>query len=81
MRFRQLMSELGIVGRVRRFDDRRKIAEADFEYATNDRLSLQVDDDCVIHPMFFEKLGIDAAEDISVYPFPDHPEFAALTSQ
>jgi hypothetical protein len=78
LRFRQLVAELGIVGRVGSLNSQRRIVEADFEYASDDRLSLQVDDDCVVHPMFFEKLSIDLREDVSVYPFPDHPEFDAL---
>jgi hypothetical protein len=78
LRFRQLVAELGIVGRVRRFNDGHRIAEADFEYTSNDRLALQVDDDCVIHPMFFEKLGIDTTDHVTVFPFPDHPEFEPL---
>jgi hypothetical protein len=73
--FRQLVIELGIVGRVRNIDERQGIIEADFEYATNHRLPLLVTDDCVIHPMFYKKLNIKKNKNLCVYPFPDHEEF------
>ncbi|MCG7984931.1 MAG: hypothetical protein JAY90_19535 [Candidatus Thiodiazotropha lotti] len=74
--FKQLVSELGIVGKVRSWDKRRKIIEADFEYALEDRLPLLDDDLCVIHPMFIEKLRVNTTENqVIVYPFPDHPDF------
>ncbi len=78
MDFRQIIAELGIVGRVRRWDKGSGIAEADFEYNLHDRLSLQVDDDCVIHPMFYDKLNTKVDRQMIVYPFPDHPEFEEL---
>lgn len=73
--FRQLVAELGIVGRVRQIDERAGIVEADFEYANNSRLPLLVDDTCVIHPMFYKKLNIQITKNLCVYPFPDHEEF------
>lgn len=73
--FRQLVVELGIVGRVRHIDEKQGIIEADFEYATTNRLPLLVTDDCVIHPMFYRKLNIKKTKKLCVYPFPDHEEF------
>ncbi len=52
--FKQLVSELGIVGKVRSWNKTKNVIEADFEYALEDRLPLLSDDDCVIHPMFIE---------------------------
>lgn len=74
-KFKQLAAELGVVGRVRKHNKRRKIIEADFDYATDDSLRLTAADDCVIHPMFFRKLNIDTSAGVIVYPFPDHPDF------
>jgi len=75
-RFRQVVTELGIVGRKRgEHDPSSGIMEADFEFALKDRLFINEDDDCVVHPMFYRKLNIKAQSGISVYPFPDHPDF------
>lgn len=74
--FKQLLAELGIVGRVRKWDTALGVIEADFEYALEDRLPLLSGDDCVIHPMFYEKLRINTASHRAIiYPFPDHPDF------
>jgi serine/threonine protein kinase len=73
--FRQFVSELGIAGRVRSISEKTGIVEADFEYGGENRISLQVNDDCVIHPMFYKKLGIRKSKNLCVYPFPDHEEF------
>ena len=73
--FRQFVSELGIVGRVRNVSDKTGIVEADFEYAGDSRISLLVTDMCVIHPMFYKKLNIRMTKNLCVYPFPDHEEF------
>ena len=78
LKFRELVAELGIVGRIRGSSDRTGIVEADFEYNRKDRLNLQVDDDCVIHPMFYEKLNTEFAHPIHVYPFPDHKDFIEI---
>jgi hypothetical protein len=74
-RFRQLVAEIGAVGRVRRFDRSSGIVEADFEYGTEQRLGLQVSDDCVIHPMFYRKLNTTKDQALTVLPFPDHPDY------
>jgi hypothetical protein len=75
--FRQLVAELGIVGRVRTRDDQAGFVAADFEYASSERLPLGVHDSCVVHPMFFERLKVKTAP-YRVYPFPDHPDFRGL---
>jgi archaellum biogenesis ATPase FlaH len=79
--FRQFVSELGIVGRVRNVSDKTGIVEADFEYAGDSRISLLVNDLCVIHPMFYKKLNIRMTKNLCVYPFPDHEEFRFEVSQ
>jgi hypothetical protein len=79
-RFRQILSELGVVGRVRYLDGRAKVAAADFEYATEGRLPLLNQDTCAIHPMFYDKLRITLDPPLRVYPFPDHPEFVELNN-
>jgi hypothetical protein len=76
--FRKLVAELGIVGRMRRFDEESGILQADFEYGQTDRLPLRSDDVCVIHPMFYSKLRTRIERKIMVYPFPDHPDFSEL---
>lgn len=73
--FRQLVAKLGIVGRVRQRSDRSHIIEADFEYARKDNLALLVDDECVVHPMFYRKLNIKTEPAVCIYPFPDQEEF------
>jgi hypothetical protein len=73
--FRQLVAELGIVGRVRQISRDKGIIEADFEYNHANRLPLLVHDDCVIHPMFYQKLNIQMNQKMCVYPFPDREEF------
>ena len=73
LRFKQILTELGIVGRVRNKSDR--FIDADFSYALDDTLFLRESDDCVVHPMFFNKLSIDTRQDLIVFPFPDHPSF------
>jgi hypothetical protein len=77
-RFRHLVTELGIVGRVRRLDETNGYVEADFEYASDDRLTLTGEDLCVIHPMFYHKLEINVTPRVRVYPFPDRDEFHML---
>ncbi|MBD2256346.1 hypothetical protein [Pseudanabaena sp. FACHB-2040] len=76
--FRQLVAELGIVGRVRHLDEKAGYAEADFEYSMEGRLPLMVTDTCVIHPMFYRKLNIKVNRKLRVYPFPDHDEYKDL---
>jgi hypothetical protein len=79
--FRQFVSELGIVGRVRNVSEKTGIVEADFEYAGESRIPLLVTDQCVIHPMFYKKLNIRMTRNLCVYPFPDHEEFKFEVAQ
>lgn len=69
--FRQLVAELGVVGRVRHIDEASRVASADFEYFMPDRLGLLSDDLCVIHPMFYKRLRIDTSQNYIVYPVPE----------
>lgn len=78
LRFRQLMAELGIVGRVRHLNKQAGYCEVDFEYSMESRLPLMVSDLCAIHPMFYHKLNIQMDQNLRVYPFPDHEEFRPL---
>lgn len=75
-RFREFITELGIVGRVRTRNQ--GFVEADFEYATRGRLTIATEDECVIHPMFHTKLNVMASHETRIYPFPDHQEFKTL---
>lgn len=71
--FKRLVTETGIVGRIRQGpDERTRIVEADFEYSTPNRIMLAEDDLCVIHPLFYRILRIEMEDDIIVYPFPRH---------
>ena len=70
--FRQFVAELGIVGRVRKGSFDTQFVEADFEYSQESRLPLVMDDQCVIHPMFYRRLNIQMNQKLRVYPFPDH---------
>ncbi len=76
LRFRKVVAELGIVGRVRKFDA--GFAEADFEYSQDTPLYLQSDDLCAVHPMFYRRLNIVNDVKAVVYPFPDHHEFSEV---
>lgn len=76
--FRRLVTELGIVGRVRKKDDKSRIISADFEYAMSDRLIINDTDECVIHPMFYTKLQIKRDSEFIVYPFPDHADYSQI---
>ncbi|MEL6776819.1 MAG: hypothetical protein AAFO06_06145 [Cyanobacteria bacterium J06597_16] len=73
--FRQLVSELGIIGRVRHLNQEAGYAEADFEYSYESRLPLLSENVCAIHPMFYRKLNVQYANRVRVYPFPDHEDF------
>ena len=73
--FRQLVSELGIVGRIRHHDQKTGIVSADFEYFAKGRLGLLTSDECAIHPMFYNRLKIYINQKLKVYPFPDNPDF------
>ncbi|MBK8047899.1 MAG: hypothetical protein IPK16_12655 [Anaerolineales bacterium] len=75
--FRTLVAELGIVGKVRHRDRNGLYILGDFEYMMTDRLTLDSEDECVIHPMFFGKLHTRMTERVIVLPFPNHADFGA----
>lgn len=79
--FRQILAELGIVGRVRSLNDSAKVVKADFEYFVPRRLPIIDTDMCVIHPMFYQQLHVDPAQGLRVYPFPDHPDYQDVEEQ
>jgi len=74
-KFRSLVSELGIIGRVRTLDKTTNIVAADFEYSLANRLTLRNDDECVVHPMFYSKLDVKRTDNMIVYPFPKNENF------
>jgi len=78
-RFRRLVAEIGVVGRVRAADDFSGIVASDFEFTLRDRLFINEMDHCVIHPMFYRKLNTKGKQGRYVYPFPDHPDFAHVS--
>ncbi|HXH92450.1 MAG TPA: hypothetical protein VNN25_12785 [Thermoanaerobaculia bacterium] len=67
--FRQLVAELGIVGRVKDRNDAAGFLDAEFEYSAMERLAISPRDQCAIHPMFYSKLNIKMDQDIRVMPF------------
>lgn len=67
--FRQLVAELGIVGRVSRHNAEDGYIDADFEYSMKGRLRVTHRDKCVIHPMFYARLNVDLNERVRVMPF------------
>jgi hypothetical protein len=74
--FRALVAELGIIGRVRKYDEKSGIISADFEFFQNNRLALNESDDCVFHPLFFELFKVKREpENYIVYPFPEGKEY------
>jgi hypothetical protein len=68
-RFRRLVAELGVVGRVRRHNTEAGYIEADFEYSLEERLPLTHRDECVIHPMFYSRLNVELNSPSRVLPF------------
>jgi hypothetical protein len=75
--FRQLVAELGIVGRIRKRDEGSRYISADFEYASSERLPLTVHDECVIHPMFYTRFNVDMDAGYLVMPFSSDDEAQA----
>jgi hypothetical protein len=43
-----------------------------------DRLVISDGDECVIHPMFYNKLQVVRDQPYIIYPFPDHPDYDEL---
>ncbi len=79
-RFRQIVAELGIVGVIRKWSEDAQIIEADFEYTMADRLAVTSEDECVLHPMFYQKFRAEIEQPAIVYPFPNHPDFSPIRS-
>src|ERR1043165_3543380 len=67
--FRELVAEMGIVGRVVRRDDGARYVAAEFEYATPERLSLTPNDECAVHPMFHQRLNVRTDRAFWILPF------------
>lgn len=68
-RFRNLLTELGIVGLVRRRNERDGYVDAVFEYSLPTRLTVAPQDECVIHPMFYSRLKVPPEKLYRVMPF------------
>ncbi len=68
-KFRRLVAELGIVGRVRRHNESAGYIDADFEYSLRERLPITHRDECVIHPMFYSRLNVEFNSPSRVMPF------------
>ncbi len=69
--FRRLVTELGIVGKLSRVDERHYI-DATFEYSLSERLDLTHRDRCVMHPMFYRRLNVTFNSPAIVIPFSSH---------
>ena len=70
--FRDLVTRIGIIGRVRNVDHAKEIISADFQYAMTTQLVIPGDETAVvIHPMFFEYLSVHATNNNPwiIYPF------------
>ncbi len=63
--FRTLVAQLGIIGRVE--SQNGPHYSVAFEYSSRDRLAIQSDDECAIHPMFFKRLNV-RSEDKIIHP-------------
>jgi hypothetical protein len=69
LKFHRLVAELGIVGRVRRHNERAGFIDADFEYSLRERLPITHRDECVIHPMFYSRFNVELNSPSRVMPF------------
>jgi hypothetical protein len=67
--FREMVAELGVVGRVLRRNDTAGFIDAEFEYSKDERLTLTSRDECVIHPMFYRRLGVNVTGNLRIMPF------------
>lgn len=67
--FRQLVTELGIVGRVSKKNEQAGYIDADFEYSSTERIAIMPRDECVIHPMFYTRFNVQLDQTIRVMPF------------
>ncbi|MEK6260980.1 MAG: hypothetical protein AABP62_20460 [Planctomycetota bacterium] len=76
--FRRFVSELGIVGVVRKSAANGKYLAADFEYSARGKIDITPDDTCAIHPMFYQKLRVQFDKKTVVFPFPGQEDFDEL---
>jgi hypothetical protein len=67
--FKRLVTELGIVGRVTRNHSEDGYIYAEFEYSLRNDLTISHDDECVVHPMFYQWLAVEMNSDARVLPF------------
>lgn len=67
-KFRQLVAELGIVGRVLRHDEPSGHIAAEFQYTLEGRLPITQDQECVIHPMFYSRFKVNFNSKSRVIP-------------
>lgn len=67
--FRDMVAELGVIGRVTRGDHGSEFIDADFEYSSTQRLTLTHRDSCVVHPMFYRWLNVEFNSETRVMPF------------
>jgi hypothetical protein len=79
-RFRRLVAELGVVGRVRRHNETAGYIDSDFEYSLRDRMPLTHRDECVIHPMFYRRLNVEFNSSARVMPFSTERESEEVNS-
>ncbi len=79
-KFRRLLAELGIVGRVRRHNEGAGYIDADFEYSIRGRLPLTHRDECVIHPMFYSRFNVEFNSQLRVMSFSTEREEQEETS-
>lgn len=80
-KFRRLIAELGIVGRVRRNNEDAGYIDADFEYSLRERLPLTHRDECVIHPMFYSRFNVQINSPSRVMPFSTEREEREVASR
>jgi hypothetical protein len=69
--FRQLVVDLGIVGRVRKPVAGSRYIDAEFQYARRERIPITSHDECVMHPMFYSRFNVqfDSTSRQLVFPF------------
>lgn len=68
--FKNLLTEIGVVGRVRKHGADGTFHEADYNYSSSIPVHLQEDELCAIHPMFFNRLNIGVEKEV-ILPFPE----------
>lgn len=77
-RFKRVLAEIGVIGVVRKVVEPHGIIHGDFEYHSNERLSIHENQSVVIHPMWYRRLKITRQPGWNIYPFPDTDDYRAL---